>query len=53
MAVRVASLAWMLAMSFGRIHDCPSLLESITSSRLAASRSSVVVVAKPFSDVTR
>ena len=42
MAARVASLA---CMSQRRIHDCPSLLGFITSSRLAASCRIVVVVA--------
>ena len=52
MAARVASLAWMLAMSQRRIHDCPSLLGFKTLSRVAASCRIVVVVAQPFSDVT-
>ena len=52
MAARVASLAWMLAMSQRRIHACPSLLGFITSSNVAASCRIVVVVAKPFYDVT-
>ena len=37
MAARVASLAWMLAMSQRRIHDCPSLPGLSTLSRAAAS----------------
>ena len=52
MAANVASLAWMLAMSQRRIHDCPSQPGLSTSSRAAASCRIVVVVAQPFSDVT-
>ena len=52
MAVMVPSLAWMLAMSQRRIHDCHSLLGFITSSRVAVSCRIVVVVAQPFFDVT-
>ena len=51
-SARVASLAWMLAMSQRRIHDCPSMPGLSTLSILAASCRSVVVVAQPVSDVT-
>ena len=46
----VASVAWMLAISQRRIHDCPSLPGLITSSRAAVSCTSVALVAPPFSD---
>ena len=49
MAVIVASLAWMLAVSQRRIHACPSLLGFITSSRVVASCRIVVVVSQPSS----
>ena len=52
MAARVATLAWMLAMSQKRIHACSSLLGLNTSSRVTVSCRIVVVVAQPFSDVT-
>ena len=41
-----------MAKSQRRIHACPSLLGSSTSSRVAANCRSVVVLAQPFSDVT-
>ena len=47
-----ASLAWMLAMSQRKIHDCPSLARFSTSSKAVVSSRIVVVVAQPFSDVT-
>ena len=49
MAVIVASLAWMLAVSQRRIHACPSLPGFSMSSRMAASCRNVVVVAQPSS----
>ena len=52
MAAKVASLAWMLAMSQRRIHACPSLPGLSTPSNVAVSCTSVVVVAQSFSDLT-
>ena len=49
MTAKVASLAWMLAMSQRRIHACPSLIGFSMSSRMAASCRNVVVVAQPSS----
>ena len=53
MAVIVPSLAWMLAVSQGRIHACSSLLRFSTLSDVAMNcRIVVAVMAQPFSGVT-
>ena len=47
MAVMVVSLAWMLAISQRRTHDCPSLLVFITSSRAVSCNIVVVRLSYP------